>query len=178
MRPALLPLLLALSLSACSSRQAASTAPEKPGLVKRTWTSMQFWKKGDDEKPESKIRHKKLEATLVLNPESISLFNTRQITATLRVTNKSAKPVTLEFPTTQRVDVLVRDTMGKLVYQWSEDQSFEKATSLLQLNRNERAEFSVNIPTRDMVADKSYFIEAVLPTHETLRVERQIIPTK
>ena len=94
---------------------------------------------------------KRLELTMSVEPLPLDLGETRQLKVTLRLANKSKRLVQLDFPTTQRIEVLVRNRNGKLVEQWSEDQAFNNEPTLVAINPGERLEYSANIATRDMV---------------------------
>jgi hypothetical protein len=86
--------------------------------------------------------------------------------------------VQLEFPTTQRIEVLVRNRNGKLVEQWSEDQAFTNEPTLVTINPGERLEYSANIATRDMVGGESYTIVGYFPNYDQLKATKVIVPKK
>lgn len=129
-------------------------------------------------KKEGEMKWKHLLLTMKLEPLPLKLGETRQLKVTLQLTNKSKKFVQLEFPTTQRIEVLVKQKDGKLVEQWSEDQSFSGEPSLVTINPGERLEYAVSVATRDMVAGEPFVIEAFFPNYEALRVEQAITPEK
>ncbi len=126
----------------------------------------------------SELKWKQLLLTMKLEPLPLKLGETRQLKVTLQLTNKSKKFVQLEFPTTQRIEVIVKRPDGKLVEQWSEDQSFSGDPSFVTINTGERLEYSVSVATRDMTAGQPAVIEAFFPNYEPLRVEQTITPEK
>ena len=46
------------------------------------------------------------------------------IALTLEVANRGPRPVTLQFPTAQRYDIVVHDSQGREVWRWSAGQMF------------------------------------------------------
>ena len=75
----------------------------------------------------------------------------------------------LEFPTSQRVEVLLKSKEGKTIEQWSQDQAFNNEPTLVTINPRERLEYSVNVATRDMVAGETYTVEGFFPNFDALR---------
>jgi hypothetical protein len=90
--------------------------------------------------------------------------------------NRSKKFVQMQFPTSQRIEVLVRTTDGKLVEQWSQDQSFANEPTLVVINPRERLEYTASVATRDMTAGRTYIVEAFFPNYEPLRVQKAVTP--
>ena len=82
---------------------------------------------------------------------------------TLTLTNHSKKLVQLDFPTSQRVEVLLKTKDGKTIETWSQDQAFTSEPTLVTINPNERLEYSVDVSTRDMVARTDVHRGSVLP---------------
>jgi hypothetical protein len=127
---------------------------------------------------EARKKAKKLELTVEITPQPVKLSDGNKIQVTVRLTNKTDKFVQLEFPTTQRIEVLLRNPAGKLVTQWSEEQSFTNDPGYVTLDPNEHVEYTVTISGRDLVAGKPYTIEAFFPNYENLRVTRDFVPVR
>jgi hypothetical protein len=131
---------------------------------------------GSGEKPV--MTRQKLEVAMTVEPLPLKLSETRQLKVTLSVTNRSRKFVQLEFPTTQRIEVVIRDKAGQMVTQWSEDQVFANVVSYVAINPGERLEYNASISTRDLTAGQNYAVEAFLPNYEELKIEKRILPEK
>jgi hypothetical protein len=86
--------------------------------------------------------------------------------------------VHLEFPSSLRVDVILKDERGKLLSRWSDDQPIEKEPGLLLINPRERLEYSAKISTREMASGRAFEIEAFYPSYEKLRVVRTVVPQR
>jgi len=148
---------------------------QKPGFFQRI---IHVFHKDKPEQEKNRKTGRDLELTMVVSPQPLKLSETHEIQVTLRVTNNTSKVVQLDFPTTQRVEVLLRNPSGKLVTQWSENQSFENDPSDLILNPREHIEYAVNISGRDMVAGQTYTVEGFLPNYERLKASQTVIPVR
>jgi hypothetical protein len=165
--------LVICTLAGCASSTDQGTTEKKPGMFSRV---MGIFGGSDEENAER--RWKNLVLTMKLEPLPIKLGETRQLKVTLQLTNRSKKFVQLEFPTTQRLEVVVKRKDGKLVEQWSEDHSFSGEPSLVTINPGERLEYAVSVATRDMVAGEPFVVAAFFPNYEPLRVEQTVVPEK
>lgn len=127
---------------------------------------------------ERPVGKNKLMIGMTVEPHPLKLTDTRQLKVTVVLANKSSKLVQLEFPTTQRIEVLVRNANGKLVEQWSEDRTFANEPGLRAINPGERLEYAATLSTRDLVAGQSYTVEALFPNYESLRLQKTVTPEK
>lgn len=104
-----------------------------------------------------------LSAALRAEPEDFKLGDHREVKVIYSLLNTSRRLLRLDFPTAQHLEVTMRGPGGQRLFLWSEDRSFAAAASSVVVNPGERLEFEAGIPTRDMVAGRSYTAEAVLP---------------
>lgn len=129
---------------------------------------------GDQSRP---VRSAKgLELKVEISPLPLSLAEARQFKVSLSLSNRGKQFVQLGFPTTQRIEVLVRDRSGKLVTQWSEDQSFTNDPGYVAINPGEKVQYDAMLATRDLVAGKDYTIEAFFPNYSDLTVTQPLTP--
>lgn len=157
----LLAVLPACSLLPGHKKNAAAAKPEAdPGIVGRRGTA------------------KGLTIEVKASPDPVKLGETRQLEVTLLVRNNTKKTVSLKFATTQLIEILLREVdTGKVVSQWSTDQTFTALTRYLIINPKERLEYIQPITTRDMHAGKTYNLEAYLIGYDQeLRATRPVIP--
>jgi hypothetical protein len=174
-----IPLLICISAASARASEEPGRGSGKPSVASRIlkpWTM--FRGSSNKERKQGTASWKDLALTTTLDPVLVKLSETRQIKVTLRLTNDGKRLQQLSFPTTQRIEVLVRNDAGKLVEQWSEDQSFTDEPTLVAINPGERLEYSVSISTRDMVAGQSYSIEAFFPNYDHLKAVKTIVPEK
>jgi hypothetical protein len=171
-------------LAGCSSGSDADTTADEPGLLGRMWNSTQKLNPFDSGLKPREVNERKplnLKALLVqvtVDPPAPKLGEERQMQVTLRLTNKGKRLAQLEFPTTQRVEGVIRDKLGNVVERWSEDHRFEKEAGVVSINPGERVEFAMNIATREMTAGETYTVEAFLLEYEPLRGSANVTPVR
>jgi hypothetical protein len=171
MRIPLLAMIVVLAMAGPAG--AVEEGHSKPGLASRIFHV--FGGKGDKgQNPQLK----NLTVTMAVEPQTVVLSETRQLKIALSLVNKSRRAVQLQFPTTQRVEILVKDETGKLVTQWSEDQAFENEAASVMINPGERIEYNATLGTRDLVAGKTYSVEGFFPNFEALKAAKTVSPVK
>ena len=161
----------------------------EPGVVQEGWlkkTGKALWPFG--KKPaepgaaptpkgsQSGKEWKNLVPTISIDPTPVKLSDVRTMKVTLQLANKGKKLAQLDFPTTQRIEVLVKDSTGKTIERWSEDQAFQNEPTLVTINPNERLEYTATVATRDLHAGQAFSVEAFFPNYEQLRAVKQVTP--
>jgi hypothetical protein len=185
----LVPLLaLTCFIGACSSNSDKPATEEEPGLVGRIWDStvnagqklnpFDSKMKPREMKQTAPVNYKALATEVRVEPPAPKLGEHRQVAVVIRLTNKSKRLVQLNFPTTQRIDVTVKNKAGKFIEIWSDDQKFENEAGLVAINPGERLEYTANISTREMVAGEEFIVDGFLPNHEPLRASATVIPVR
>jgi hypothetical protein len=181
------PLLLLpfLCLVACSSNDTPPAAAE-PGLLGRAWEStVNATRKinplADDLKPRpmkerQPIDFKKLVTEVVIDPPAPKLSEQRTMTVTVRLHNKGRRVAQLHFPTTQRVDAVVKNAAGKVVEHWADDHRFENEPGIVAINPGERLEYHLNVATRELSAGAEFTVEGFFPAYEPLRAIGKVTP--
>lgn len=155
---------------------AAETPPKKPSALHRLLHP--FGKLPLEPAPKPKALPGVLKMGLTVEPAALRLSEAHEVKVTVTLANQGKKLVQLTFPTTQRIEVLLKNKSGKKLVQWSEDQAFTPDPTLVAINRGERLEYRATISTRDMVAGESYTVEAFFPNFEQLRRETVLVPEK
>ena len=197
----ILVLLLPFVVDAAPAKKPAPVAVElvtpaparerKPGFWERAWSSTKngtaavgrtvtrpFRGSGKEPVGESKVGWRNLAMALTLDPPQINLQNNRAVRVALAVVNKGQTAVQLHFPTTQRIEVLLKTEDGKVLSKWSEDQKVDQEQGFLVINPEERLEYSANVSTREMTAGRTYVIEAYFPNFDELRASKSLMPVK
>ena len=175
--------------------------PATPGFWERTWQSTKngsnhVWDstkrvgaktadlatapfhRGKKTANEPKTVWRQFAVSLTLDPVAVRLPECRSIRATVVLTNKSKTPAQLEFPSSQRIEVLVKNEAGKTLSRWSDDQKLDKEQGFLVINPEERLEYTTTLSTRDMSPGQTTLIEAYFPSFDQLRATRTVVPTK
>jgi len=181
----ILPIFLSsvVLLTGCSSSD-SDTAADEPGMLGRMWNSTQKLNPFDRglkpraAKERKPVNLKSIIAQVTVDPAAPKLSEQRQMNVTLRLTNKGKRLAQLEFPTTQRVEGILRDKIGNVIERWSEDHSFEKESGVVSINPGERVEYTMSIATREMTAGETYTVEASLVQYETLRGSASVSPVR
>ena len=194
-------LCLLVCLAGLASSRAEEEAPAKPGFWKRTfqktkdgvgtvWDATKgvgkktadvvaapFAKKGAKE-PGGRTAWRNLAVTMNLEPAQVRLSDMRVVEVTVSVVNNGKTAVHLEFPSSLRMDVVVKGEGGKIISRWSDDQPIEKEPGILLINPKEHLEYTAKISTREMTAGRPFEIEAYFPSYERLRVIRTVVPER
>lgn len=163
---------------------------ESPGFWERAWgstkkttgkvvdlTKKPFGKSGSSGKKDEPAWNQ-LQIALKVIPEVVKLPETKTMQVAVVVTNMGKKLVQLEFPTSERIEVVLRGNEGKVLSRWSEDQKVESAPGLVSINPGEYLEYNATLSTRDMEVGGSYQIEAYFPSFDQLRMTKLIVPEK
>jgi hypothetical protein len=172
----ILPVLVLLALASAQAAEEAPPATPKPGLMNRLLHPFGGGGKSADKGKETNFKN--LELKVTLDPAVPKLSEGRTLKVTVMLKNKGKKLVQLDFPTTQRIEVLVKNKAGKRVAQWSEDQAFTNDPTIVAINPNERLEYSASVSMRDFVAGETYTLEAFFPNFEALRDNKTVTPEK
>lgn len=171
-------------LAACSSEPKSASAPEEPGLLGRMWEStarlnpLKSSLKPREMKQARPLNLKSLVVTLSVEPPAPKLAEVRQMTVTMRLVNRGKKLIRLDFPTTQRIDVVVKNTAGKAIEHWSDDRRFENQPGLVTINPGERLEYQALVATREMTAGETFTVEAWFPAYDSLNASAPVTPVK
>ena len=116
------------------------------------------------------------EATLEVSPKDPSLKENRELAVTYTVRNTSKKMSRIEFPTSQRIEIITRNPTGGVIERWSDDRSFQPQEGIVIINPKERIEYQEKISTRDMKPGQTYSIDASLATQPDFAMQQQVTP--
>jgi hypothetical protein len=168
-----LPLLLLLAAIPGAHASSPKASPT-PGLMDKTLEFLHL-KHAPRPRDTGEI-HDGMELKLSFDPMPIKLSVIREEKVTLDVYNDTKQFIHLNFPTSQRVEILLRDPTGKVVTTWSEDQSFTDDPATVTINPWERIEYSEELPTREMSPGQRYTIVVSIPSYPDLTISQPVIP--
>lgn len=172
-RISVLLLIMALPLVLLAAEEATPATP-KPTILKR-W--MRTFGLAKDPSTTTATGLKGLEIGVQVDPPAVNVTEVKQMKVYVRLVNRGKKMVQLDFPSSQRVEVLLKDKDGKTVEQWSEDQAFTNEPSMVTINSGERIEYLVSMSTRDMMLGQTYTVDAFFPNFEQLRKSTTVAAT-
>mgnify|MGYP003694405019 CR=1 FL=1 len=110
-----------------------------------------------------------------LPPEPVKLSEVRQLPVHVTLTNRGDRAVELSFPSEQRIEILLRDSTGRIVTRWSENRAFAEQVGTLLINPGEHVEYSETIATRELVPGKVFTVEVTMPAYPELDAQRKSI---
>jgi hypothetical protein len=170
MKSPIFALLFALfPLAAASAADSTPKPTPQPSLLWRLLHPTGGAKAKEHETEIKGTHFKHLGLAISIEPKILKLSEIHEFKVMLTLVNRGPQLVQLEFPTSQRIEVVIKTKAGKMVEQWSEDQAFVNEPTLVTINPNERLEYVANMATRDLVAGESYVLEAFFPNFEAIR---------
>jgi hypothetical protein len=181
MRRTMVLWLLVFSMSASvHGQQAAAQLPppaEAPATPeKRSWLSRLNPFGRSEKLPEYKDpRLRGLVLSLELSPQPIKLSEVRQMDVRLRVTNKGRRPISLDFPNAQRIEILLRNSTEKVLTAWSDNHAFAQVAGTVLINPQESIEYAETIATRELTPNKVFIVEAFFPQYPELTIRQKFL---
>lgn len=130
--------------------------------------------KNPDGTPRKKV---KVNVQVEVDPAQVVLERDRKLNVKVLASNLGKRAEIMEFPSSQRVDAVLRDDEGKIVGRASEDLEFLDETSVVTLNPGERVEYVLGISTRGLSAGKTYKLEAAI-TNQNGLTSSVMVPVK
>lgn len=165
------PLLIALILGgAIGFADAQAPTPAPRGVLGRMLHPFSHSEKIPD------YRNKKLRGLLLaleLPSQPVMLAEVRQLPVNITLTNKGPNAVELNFPTTQRFEILLRDAAGNILTRWSDNHAFDSTPGTLLINPGEHVEYADTIATRELAPNKVFTVEVFLPAYPELDTKRK-----
>lgn len=149
--------------------------PLAPAQDQRSWLSrvMHPFGSGDKTSDYKDPHIRGLTLVVELPQGAIKLAETRQLPVHIALANRSKHAVELSFPTTQRIEILLHDSAGKIVTRWSDNRAFENQRGHLLINPDEQVDYSETIATRELSPGKVFTVEVVVPAYPELDAQRK-----
>jgi Intracellular proteinase inhibitor len=116
-----------------------------------------------------------LSLDLQITPQTVKLSEVRQLTVKLTLSNLSKRPVTLDFPTSQRIEIYLKNSAGDILTKWSENHAFVEKPATILVNANERIEYDETISTRELTPNKVFIAEVFFPQYPELRIRQKFL---
>ena len=161
---------------ACSVHASDAGADSTPSTLDKTLELLHL-KHRPGARAAARVNHQ-VEVTLAVSPLPIQLSENREVKVSVSLINHTKKYVDLNFPNSQRIEILIRDATGKVVTTWSEDQSFTNDPASVTVDPGERLQYDELLATREMNPGQPYTIEASFPSYPDLKSALKVIPEK
>src|SRR3954454_17020858 len=75
---------------------------------------------------------------LQITPQTVKLSELRQLSVKVTLANLSKRPVALDFPTTQRIEIYLMNSGGEILTKWSENHAIGENPATILINPSER----------------------------------------
>src|SRR5437667_12067910 len=146
---------LVLVLFAVIGRTFGQDAGPTPTPHRRSWLGRIFHPCSPEVVPQYKDpRLRGLALDLQITPQTVKLSEGRQLGIKVTLANLSKRPVTLDFPTNQRVEIYLVNSAGDILTKWSDNHAIAEKPATILVNPQERIEYSETISTRELTPNK------------------------
>ena len=106
---------------------------------------------------------------------AVRLSEVRQLHVKARLINLGGYPVSLDFPTSQRIDIQLLNANGQVLNRWSENRAFGEEQGTLLVNPHEQILYDETIATRELQPAKVYTVEVFYPKYPELRARQKFM---
>ena len=155
---------------------AQDATPTSTPARRRGWLSRVLHPFSPETVPQYKdSRLRGLTVDLQINPQTIKLSEVRQLGIKLTLANLSKRPVTLDFPTNQRIEIYLMTSEGNILTKWSENHAITEKPATILINPQERIEYNETIATRDLTPNKVFIAEVFFPQYPELHVRQKFL---
>ena len=112
---------------------------------------------------------------LKLSPQPVKLSEVRQLEVKLTLNNVSKRAIALDFPTEQRIEILLRNSSDTVLTTWSENHAFEPKAGTVLINPGEHTYYPETIATRELTPNKVFIVEVFFPQYPELRIRQKFL---
>jgi Intracellular proteinase inhibitor len=112
---------------------------------------------------------------LQITPQTVKLSEVRQLSVKVTLANLSKRPVTLDFPTSQRIEIYLMNSAGEVLTKWSENHRVDQKPATVLINPSERIEYNEAISTRELTPNKVFSAEVFFPQFLELRIRQKFL---
>jgi hypothetical protein len=112
---------------------------------------------------------------LQITPQTVKLSEVRQLSVKVTLANLSKRPVTLDFPTSQRIEIYLMNSAGDVLTRWSENHAIVEKPATVLINPSERIEYNETISTRELTPNKVFMAEVFFPQFLELRIRQKFL---
>jgi len=169
-------LLLVLMVFVAGVMVGQDVTPTPTPTRKRGWMSRILHPFSPNVVPQYKDpRLRGLALDLQITPQTVKLSEVRQLSVKVTLSNLSKRPVTLDFPTSQRIEIYLTNSAGDVLTKWSENHAIDKKAATLLINPSERIEYNETISTRELTPNKVFIAEIFFPQFLELRIRQKFL---
>ena len=165
-------LMLFMAVSLFGQDMAPTSTPSR----RRGWLSRILHPFSPEVIPQYKDpRLRGLALDLQISPQTVKLSEVRQLGVKATLANLSKRPVGLDFPTNQRIEIYLMDSAGAILAKWSDNHAIAEKPGTILINPQERIEYSETIATRELTPNKVFIAEVYFPQYPELRIRQKFL---
>src|SRR6266403_4747306 len=116
-----------------------------------------------------------LAVDLQITPQTVKLSEVRQLGVKVTLANLSKRPVPLDFPTNQRIEIYLMNSAGDILAKWSDNHAITEKPVTILINSQERVEYNETIATRELTPNKVFIAEVFFPQYPELRIRQKFL---
>lgn len=164
---------LLILLFAVSSAAAQTATPAEHGFLNRMLHPFGPAKTKTPKYQDQRLRGLLLQVQVPTEP--VRLSEVRQLRVHVALTNLSGNPISLDFPTSQRIDIHLLNPTGEVLTRWSENHAFTEEIGNLLVNPGEQIVYNETIATRELQPGRVYSVEVFFPKYSELRARQKFM---
>ena len=150
--------------------------PTPTAARKRGWLSRILHPFSPNVVPQYKDpRLRGLALDLQITPQTVKLSEVRQLNVKVTLANLSKRPVALDFPTSQRIEIYLMNSAGEVLTKWSENHAIVEQPATILINPSERIEYNETISTRELTPNKVFIAEVFFPQFLELSIRQKFL---
>jgi Intracellular proteinase inhibitor len=162
-----------IALFAVSNATAQGPSPSERGFFNRMLHPFASGKKKAPKYQDPRLGGLLLEVQVPAEP--IRLSEVRQLRVQAILKNIGTSPVSIDFPTSQRIDIHLLGSAGEVLTRWSENRAFTEEIANLTINPREEVVYNETIATRELQPGRVYSVEVFFPKYAELRARQKFM---
>ena len=165
-------LLVLLTLGANARAQGTTNVPPKRGWLGRMFHPFS----SGTRLPEYNDPHLRgLALRLELSPQPVKLSEVRLLDVKVTLTNMSKRPIELQFPNEQRIEIYLLNSTERVLTKWSDNHAFAEKPGSFLINPDEHIEYNEKIATRDLSPNTVFIADVFFPRYPDLRIRQKFL---
>jgi len=164
---------ITIALFAVSNAAAQAPSPPERGFFNRVLHPFASAKTKAPKYQDPRLRGLLLEVQVPTEP--IRLSEVRQLRVQAILKNIGSSPVSVDFPTSQRIDIHLLNPAGEVLTRWSENRAFTEEIGNLTINPREEVVYNETIATRELQPGRVYSVEVFFPKYPELRSRQKFM---
>ena len=162
-----------IALLVVSNATAQSPSPSERSFFNRMLHPFASAKKKAPKYQDPRLRGLLLQVQVPTEP--IRLSEVRQLRVKSILSNVGNSPVSIDFPTSQRIDIQLLNPAGEVLTRWSENRAFTEEIGNLTINPREDIVYNETIATRELQPGRVYSVEVFFPKYPELRSRQKFM---